>query len=135
MKRKSVEEFDSLLNRFYDHGLLKQVYSNGISEVCNVFNQYYIVFNKNMISQMGNDFIGFRVNANGLKNVMEDDDFIYGYFQNLTPKQKRELSVVLCEDYFKFLRSNKLKFEKLNPTTNVDLDLERELLSKKIDRK
>ena len=36
--------FEELLNKFYAHGFLKEVYSSEKAIVCNCYNQFYIAF-------------------------------------------------------------------------------------------
>ena len=46
------KEFLELLNKFYDNGLLKEVYRSPRAIVCNVFNQYYLAFSLDIIENI-----------------------------------------------------------------------------------
>ena len=127
MENKTLLE---LLDRFYAHGLLKEVYTSDTAIVCNVFNQYYVAFPLQVIKKLGcaEQFPGYIVNSKGLRSIVEEDNYINLHFQALSEEMKDKSLAVLDEKLFQHMLVHKDEFAQRPP--KVDLRFEQEVIAK-----
>ncbi|MBO5120128.1 MAG: hypothetical protein J6C28_00395 [Bacilli bacterium] len=120
--------FNGMLNRFYENGLLKEVYKSETATVCNAFDQFYIAFSNELVAQYEDGrFPGFIMNSNGLRSIVEDNNFVNRYFGSLSSKGQDEVLVLLDETLFQHFATHKAEFSKRPP--RVDLAYEQQVMA------
>lgn len=127
---EKMEEFYELLNKFYDNSIFREVYKSDDILVCNVFEQFYAVFNLDVIKETKENFFGFMMNSNGLKSVVEDSRFFNQYYEHLSEEMLNKRLIVFNENYYEKLLQNRHRFESLPPSTAIDLEYEESLKQK-----
>lgn len=120
--------FNELLNKYYENGLLKEVYRTEKAVVCNAFDQFYIAFSLDLVESFAQDFPGFTMNSTGLRNIVEDDMFVIRYYQNLSSEDQDKVLVIFNENLFQHFLTHKEEFQKRSP--KVDLQFEQEVMEK-----
>lgn len=125
---KENKSFTKLLNKFYENGLLKEVYRSEKTIVCNVFNQFYIAFSLDINEVYTDEFPCFMMGTLGLKKILEDNSFVMSYYANLTEEQKDKVLILFNEDYFRHLLKNKDELLATLPNPKLDLRFEQELI-------
>ena len=120
--------FHEMLNRFYEKGVLKEVYKSDKATVCNAFDQFYIAFSNELVAQYEDGrFPGFTMNSNGLRSVVEDNNFINHYFGSLSSKEQDEVLVLLDETLLQHFVTHKAEFAARPP--RVDLAYEQQVIA------
>ena len=128
---KENKAFTEMLNKFYENGLLKEVYRSEKAIVCNVFNQYYIAFSLDIVEHYTKDFPGFiMLGSSGLLEILRKDNFVNEYCGYLTQEQKTRVQMFLNDDFFAQLLEKKEEFSQCPPPSKVDLVFEREVMEK-----
>ena len=128
---KENKDFLGLLNKFYEHGLLKEVYRSESAIVCNAFNQYYIAFSLEVVQNCTKDFPGvIMLRSSGLLEIVRNDNFVNEYYGYLTQKQKTKLSMLLNADSFGQLLKKKEEYAQQPPRDRLNLEFEREVMEK-----
>ena len=122
------KEFAELLNKFYAHGLLKEVYRSKKAIVCNAFDQFYIAFALDLMKDYTDTFPGFSINTNGLRYIVEDDTYVLRHFQALSDENQDKTLVLLNEKLLQFWLEKRSEFEHRPP--KVDLEFEQEVMAK-----
>lgn len=125
---KDNKAFTELLNRFYENGLLKEVYSSKRALVCNAFDQFYIAFALDLMEDYTDAFPGFSINTNGLRYIVEDDTYVLRHFQALSDEDQNETLVLLNEKLLQFWLEKRSEFKQRPP--KVDLQFEQEVMAK-----
>lgn len=123
------KNFLDILEKFYENGIFKKVYSSERATVCNVFNQMYVAFSHDMMEHYDKDFPGFVMNSDGLKNIVSDDKFVLTYFQNIPRRKRKELLVVLDNQFLNNMIANKQEYQNLPPNPYIDLAYEQQLIA------
>ena len=120
--------FGELLSKFYENGLLKEVYRTEKVVVCNAFNQFYVAFSLDLVDSYTQDFPGFSMNSSGLRYIVEDDNFVFRYFQNLSSKAQDDALFLLNEAQFAHFQAHQEEFRQR--PVKVDLAFEQKVLEK-----
>ena len=92
--------FNELLNKYYENGLLKEVYRTERAVVCNAFDQFYIAFSLDLVGGFAQDFPGFSMNSTGLRSIVENDEFVIHFYPNLSSEEQDKVLVILGENLF-----------------------------------
>lgn len=122
-------KFTQMLDKFYANGIFKEVYGTDKTVVCNVFNQMYVAFNLDIMAEYEGQYPGITMNADGLRRVVEDENFVIRYIQDLSPKDREEALMVVDEKFLKHMITNKDKFSRKPVSRDVDLAYEQELIA------
>lgn len=120
--------FNELLNKYYENGLLKEVYRTERAVVCNAFDQFYIAFSLELVESYAQDFPGFMMNSFGLRSIVEDDTFVIHYYLYSSSEDQDEVLMILDEKQFQHFLAHKEEFQKRPP--RVDLQFEQEVMEK-----
>ncbi len=127
MESKNIEKFYEKLNQFYDLGILRNVYSDDNTIACSCFNQYYVVFNLNVQKQFDSNFVGLITNSFGLKSTISDSNFLLNCFKFIPKADNERYMFILNDAFLKDFLSKKSECEQLEPSSNVDLELEEQI--------
>ena len=127
---RNVDKFYEKLEQFYKIGVLSEIYSTDKTIICNSLNQSYVVFNLDAIKQSNSDFLGVMMNSNGVKNMIEDENYIYTYYNSLNEMQRENVMFVLNDTVLTRLVQIKQKIEGSKPSSNIDLSTEEQLRQK-----
>lgn len=134
MENRAVE-FEEMLNKFYNHGLLKEVYSSDKTKICNAFDQFYVAFNLDMQAELTSQFAGFKMGSATLKRVVEDEGYVIDYFNALSPETQQKIVLPLDEQLFNFWMANKEAFSRKPPNPKLDLAYEHQLIAEQERKK
>lgn len=126
-----LEKFYNELNKYEEAGVFKEVLANDKSIVYNVVNQFYLAFAPEMYMKEEHAPVGLAMNANGLKNIAENPNYFFEYFNNISEESRKQITIELSDDYLKQLIDLKSKYNNnLPPTNNIDLELEENIKQK-----
>lgn len=122
--------FYTLSKRFFDLGLLREVYSTDTVSVCNLANSMYLAFPFATIED--NNVCGLVIDTEGLKKVIKDNNYVY---KIATSYQKSPKYIVPLNDKFVevFLPIKEKRSAPGFESSNVDLKFEEELMKKRND--
>lgn len=129
MKSTSKEEFYEDTKRFYDAGLLRDVYVDDIKCICNASNNHYICF-PYFKSEKSNSQIGFMFQAEHLKTLISDKFFIYKLIYEKDQDFINKWSCLTNDKLFNALLERKKQTDVEGPSKFVDLALEEEIMKK-----
>lgn len=127
---KRHRNFEELLGKFYENGLLKEVYRSERVVVCNVFNQYYIAIPLDFLDLSSFGYVVYVINSNGLRYILEDDDYILYHYQGLSEEMKDKSLVFLNEKLFQHMLEHKDEYAQRPTRESVDLAFEQEVIEK-----
>jgi hypothetical protein len=129
MKTKN-EKFNEMLNRFYENGLMKEVYASEHAIVCNILDQLYVVFNVFVMDEWKNEYgyPGFIVNSRGLRNILKDDVYVHAHYLSLPEKMQRDYLLVLNEKFYRHMVDNKERLSQKPPNPEIDLEFEKAVI-------
>ena len=123
------QAFTAQLKKFCEHGLFKEVYRSEKAIVCNVLDQFYVAFDRNIVQDRRDNFPGYiMLKSSGLLEVLRNDDFVSQYFGYLTPQQHAILLMRLDDDHFTALLQLKEAFALNPPPCRLDLDFEQKVM-------
>lgn len=128
------DDYLIFLQKFYDHGLLREVYRTELVIVCNAYNQFYLALDRKFIEKHPQKYAEnipvFTMNSKGLKYLLEDDTFIKRYYINLPEEEQSSTLRFLDEQLFQSLMKRSSVLQQKPIPEHMDLDLEAELLKK-----
>ena len=136
MKTKN-EKFNEMLNRFYENGVMKEVYASDKAIVCNVFNQFYFLISVEIIEwecrkEQPSNFNGkypvFAMNQEGLRWILKYEDFTYEYYGFLPKEIQSRALRFLDESLLQHLVKNKDTFEKRPIGPQINLEFEKAVI-------
>ena len=120
--------FYTLSKRFFDIGLLREVYSSDTVSVCNIANSMYLAFPFAPIED--NKVFGVPTNTRGLKKIIKNNNYVYriiASYQN-TPEYIVLLNDKLIEAFWPL--KEKMS-EPGSESPDVDLKFEEKLMKKR----
>ena len=126
----NIEKFYNELNKYIETGVYRVVFNDDSSVVCNVLNQYYVIFNLDMLKNGYAQNTGLMINSEGLKSASRDKNFMYHYFNNLSEQERRNVLIELRDEYLQRLVNAKPRYDMMEPSENVNLELEERLKQK-----
>lgn len=129
MKLTSKEEFYRDTQRFFDAGLLKEVYSDDIKCICNACNSHYICFPYLKVDDL-NSQMGLVCTEKAIKPMLSDANLIV---KLLTNNDQKFIDTWCCyanDQLFNELLEIKKKTDIEGPSKFVDLELEDEIMQK-----
>ena len=127
---ENLEKFYSLLNKFYDSHIFREVYNKDGTLICNVYEQFYAVFNLDVIKLSENDLTGFVMNIDNVRRLVEDPAYIKDYYESMDLEELKKLLIVFDENFLKKMLEKRQAFENLPPSKAVDLEFEENLKQK-----
>ena len=127
------QEFLQLLDQFCQRGYWKKVYATDQAIVCNVYDQFYIAFSRKLLKRVEGYYPGFTMNSIGLKNILEDENFVNTYYGYLSPKEQDKVLVMVDESLLDHFEKRDQEFRQRPPGESMDLAFEAELLNKGVD--
>lgn len=130
---KNKSNLENMLDKFYANEVLREVYTSEKAIVCNVFNQYYVAFSKDICKKYEDQFPGFIVNSQGLRTIVEDDNYINYHFEYLSEETKGKSLALVDEVLLQHMTAHKSEFSKRPP--KVDLEYEQQLIAEQERKK
>lgn len=127
---KGNKAFEELLCKFYENGLLKEVYRSERAVVCNVFNQYYIAIPLDFLDLSPDGYVAYVMNSKGLRTILEDDDYILHHYKGLSEEMKEKSLAILDENLFRHMLEHKAEYAQRPTRESVDLAFEQEVMEK-----
>ena len=127
MIKTSKEEFYIDLKKFYDSGILKDVYSSDNVCLCNASNYGYIAFPYMKISTGSQ--IGVSFNSKGLTKFINDPTYVYKKLLYGDQQYMKECLVIMNDYTFDKLAEYKKQTDLNGPNSAIDLDLEKQIMS------
>lgn len=122
-------KFKETLDKYYANGLFKQVYASDNAIVCNILNQLYVGFSLDVVGHYDQNYPGFIMNSNGLRNVIQDPNFINTYFGNLSSKGQDDALLILEDRFFNHMMANKDALSRKPPNPELDLAYEQQVIA------
>ena len=131
-ERKELKErFYVLSQKFFDSGILKEIYQGESFSVCNILNMGYWLFDFYAVSDKKNDPYGIFFAKDTIIKIIEDPAYYYTYLlPNVPDEYLKKTSFFLDENSFEVLESNKDYLMKSKPNVNIDFDWEERLRNK-----
>ena len=112
--------FDEQAKRFFDDGLMYEIYSSDRLCICNIANQCYGVFGFSR-SKLGP--LGMYINPDMVMKIIEDKNYLY----RLTDSDRSKytsLAIILDDSRYAIFRKFKDRNALLGPSSDIDPELE-----------
>ena len=120
------------LQKFYDRGFLREVYRSKRAIVCNVYNQFYVAFDRTFLDKADEKYATmvpcFTMNSLGLKEIVKDDRFVTHYYLQLTPEQQSTNLRWIDQKLFESFERRDGELRQKPVPDHMDLDYEAKLL-------
>ena len=133
-EKKSYLDF---LQKFYDHGLLKEVYRSEKAIVVNVYNQFYMAIDRTFLDKNTEKYAEsipcFIMNSAGLKRIIEDDSYVKRFYLLLPEEDKEKSLRFLSESHFQAWLKKDSAYKQKDIPEHMDLEFEALLLEKGAD--
>lgn len=126
MNKKDL--YYKLTERYFDMGLLREVYSSDSVSVCNLANSFYLAVPFEEIEDV---VIGVVTNTEGLKKIIENNDYVYEMANDYLRGGRKKYIVQINDKLARAFLPIKQKRE--NPgceSPDVNLEFEEELKRK-----
>ena len=124
------ENFIKLTSKFFEAGLLKEIYNIGNVSICNMANTSYVLFSYDMYDENIQNYSGIMFNGKKIKEVVNNPELVLIGFMNGDLNKKRNLLVPLTEKSFSIMQDFKNKTDITGPTQDIDLEFEENLKQK-----
>ena len=121
------EEFYLKVEKYFENGLLREIYASDRISVCNAVNNCYIIFDYEMCKRFGTPY-GIVAPQNILKSIMQDNMTFYGWLSNMTDKEIEKETVVCSDKVFEVMKQEKQRTDIEGP--DINLDYEKMLIEK-----
>ncbi len=120
-------QFQLSLQKFFDAGVLKEIYSSDKISICNVSNCCYGVFEYELSNQM-NSPLAFSMESCYIEAIMEDNERFYKWLASLSEQDKNRRLISCNEKTFQSMLKKKQQTDITGPL--VPLEYEQELIEK-----
>lgn len=127
MDLNEKEKFYESMKKFFDEGVLREVYSTDDFVICNAANSCYIVFDYKFSNQMPTPH-AFNLAPGHVEPVMVDNTALYRWLDGMSKRKLKDNLVVCSDRMLEILKLQKQKTDLTGPL--VDLDLEQSLIEK-----
>jgi hypothetical protein len=124
------ENFIKLTSKFFEAGLLKEIYNVGNVSICNMADTSYVLFSYDMYDENTKNYSGIMFNGKKIREVVNNPELVLIGFMNGDLNKKRNLLVPLTERSFSIMKGLKSKTDITGPTQDIDLEFEDSLKQK-----
>ena len=121
------EKFYISMKKFFDAGVLKEIYSSNDLSICNISNCCYAAFDYDMCSQTKVPF-GIVLEPKYLNSIMEDNNRFYNWLNTISKEEQQKLMIHCDERNFNIMLQEKQKTDKNGSI--ISLEYEQELIEK-----
>lgn len=133
MEQKSTG-YLAFLQKFYDHGFLREVYRSDRTIVCNAYNQFYMIIDRTFLDKADGKYDQmipvFVSGGLGLKEIIKDEKFAQRYYLCLPKEEQDKVLRFLDERLFQsFIKKDSMLKQKPVPE-QMDLAFEAALLER-----
>ena len=130
------KKFYISMKKFFDAGLIKEIYVSKDLSICNISNCCYAIFDYDMCSETKVPF-GIATEPKYLESIIEDNDRFYNWLNSMSKDDQKKLMIHCDERIFNIMLQEKQKTDRDGPI--VSLEYEQELIEKyqnnKVDKK
>ena len=140
-KSKKRHELEQMINenralfytkcqKYFDLGLLREIYSSDLVSICNLTNSFYLVVHFGFYVE--NTFFGVVAESRMAKNVVEDNSVAMDILEYYVDKEQKEYVMTIDDTLIKYFMPIKEAREKEGSVSpNIDLEFEAEMMKRK----
>ena len=128
---KEREKFYQDSKMFFETGVLTEIYSNDDFCICNISNQCYGVFPYVEVSDIQT---GVLMVPEHIKQIVYDNNMFNYIINNMDRNILEKRTIVLNKQMLESMINMKNKNDLQGPTTDIDFEMEQELMSKNKSR-
>ena len=128
MEKKEL--YYNLTKKYFDVGLMREVYISDRVSVCNLSNSFYVVVPFDLI-QNNIPPVGAVTDKDGLKEIIKDDTYAYGLIDHYFKTKQDKYLIPINDDMFKIFMPIKQKRDAMGTVSDcIDLQLEEEIMAR-----
>lgn len=124
----NMKEFYQLAHKFFNEGIIREVYFNDIFCICNVANCNYALFPfVDRPDFKKNGPVGLVISKSFVKLLVEDASNLK-FLSSVDSKKMYDMSFRLNDKNYLALKNDKLKTDLNGPAAGIDFDMEKEIM-------
>ena len=123
------KQFDMISQRFFEAGLLSEVYRDDKVCICNMANSAYVAFFYDYLEKGVDRFMGIMFPGRFLKRVVDDPGYIIQSFQLVPNNELTKFVFKLNDVYFNEALKIKVQTDANGPYPGIDLEFEEKIRS------
>ena len=118
------------IQKFFDRGLLKEIYKSDMVSICNLANSFYLVFH--FAFDADGTFFGVITESTTAKNIVQDNNAAIELLEYYIQSDQKRYVVPLNDSLIKYFLPIKAQREKEGSISeNIDLEFESEMIKRK----
>ena len=120
-------KFYEILKKYFEVGVLNEIYSSDEISICNVSNYAYIVFCYDTLKAGIDNIGGFCMDKKVIPTIIENNNMFHAIVANWNEQIANDAFVKICDENFKIMCDLKKQTDINGPTNNIDLHMEEEI--------